>query len=559
MADGLYYPSFQAFKSGQIVIETIKPEAPWGFWNVNVPILGARTNTQPVDEAPVSAAAVMQPMFGADYYNRIHISTRSYDVGNLLSLQTRQFTLWNAYLVPKTLANIAQTNTDGLTLIQPSPTPLTYGGLKENTYTLQISTDGPPTIDAAYLFNFTDANDPQLTVIGSRITAWVWQPTWTEPMLERLEWMTDVITAYDGTEQRIKLRGTPRRNFEFSFVASGTMRRKLDSAIYGWGARNWAVPVWTDGELLTTQASAGASTITVSTSNRDYHAGGLVILLADSGSYEVAEISSKTSTTLTLLRPLNNTWAAQSCTVYPVRTARLQQTYGYNRFTGDVAYGRVRFDSEEINDYTAATEATTYRGYPVLTEKPNWIRNIDVTFDRKLAVIDFGYGEKAVFDESGVPTIAQNFEWFLESKQRIADFRAWLYARAGKYSAFWTPTWVDDMVVNATIASGSTTVDINYMEYTRHISAKLHRKDIRIELNNGTVFYRRITGSTEVNSTTERISIDSALGIQVLPSEISRVSFMALSRLDADGVEINYFTGDTAQAAHPIRAIGNGV
>lgn len=559
MAVGIYLGSLEIhqFTSLQAIPA---PSAPWTGFDVSATTSGAKTSTQPVDEPANAATGQSLENFGMlDYYNRIHIDTRSFDLGNLVSQQTRTFKLWNAYLVPKTLETVDQVNIDGITLVEPSPAPLTYAPLKENTYTLQISTDGPATIDASYTFNFGGgANDPSISVVGSRITAWTWLPNWDEPMVERLEWSTDVMRSYDGTEQRVQLRNTPRRNFEFSFSAEGTQRRRLDAAIYNWGARVWAVPVWTDGETLSATVSAGGTTIPATTTNRDYHAGGLVMLLNDSGSYEVTEIASLTSSVITLLRPLVNTWAGGSCSVFPVRSARMPSTHGYTRFTGDFVYGRVRMDVDDVNEWTAATE-TTYRSYPVMTETPNWVESMDQSFERKLAILDYGTGERAIVDESGEPEIASSFRWFLESRARIAAFRSWLYARAGKFGAIWVPTWVSDLTVVANIGSGVTTIDVEHCDYTRRLVGKLHRKDIRVALNNGSVYYRRITGASEVSASVERLTIDSAFGVAIVPSDIAMISFMMLSRLDADGVEINYFTGDSAQAAHPMRAIGHGV
>jgi hypothetical protein len=558
MAAGIYIasPEIHQATSAQAIVQT---GAPWAGRDIGAFIRGPQSNTQPVDEPALRVTGNAQEMFGMlDYYNRIHIDSRAFDLGNLVSLQTRTVKLWNAFLVPKTLTIIDQVNTEGITLVEPSPAPLTFPPLKENSYTLQVSTDGPATIDASYTFNFTSANDPTLSVTGSRITAWTWLPNWSEPMVERLEWMTDTMTAYDGTEQRVKLRAYPRRNFEFSFSASGAQRRRLDSAIYNWGARVWAVPVWPDGEVMTANVAAGATSIPATTTNRDYHAKGLVMLLNDSGGYEVAEIATVATSSLTLARPLTSSWTAGTCTVYPVRSSRMPETHGYTRFTGDFVYGRVRMDVDDINEWPESTE-TTYRGFPVLAEKPNWIETIDLAFERKLAVLDFGNGERSVIDESGEPEIASSFRWFLESRARVAAFRSWLYSRAGKYGALWIPTWVDDLVVVATIGLTATTIDVEHCDYTRRLVGKLHRKDIRVELANGTVYYRRITGAAELSATVERLSIDSAFGVQILTTDIVQVSYVMLSRLDADGVEINYFTGDSAQASHPVRAIGHGI
>jgi hypothetical protein len=558
MSAGVFLPSPEIQKYGQELFAPAEG-APWAGAYSSEPIAGSKTDTQPVDEPAEPRTGNRQDMFGMlDYYNRIHIDTRFFDMGNLVSLQTRQVKVWNAFLVPKTLDSITRANDDGIELLEPSPAPVTYAPLKENTYTLEVSTNGPATIDATYTFNFTGANSPRVQVVGSRITAWTWAPNWDEPIVERIEWLTDVMTSYDGTEQRVKLRATPRRNFEFSFSASGTQRRRLDAAIYNWGARVWAVPIWPDGERLSATAAAGATTITVTTTTRDYHVGGLVMLLADDAGYEVAEILSLTASALTLKRPLVSTWAAGSCMVYPVRSSRMPASHGYTRFTGDFVYGRVRMDVDDVNEWPAATE-TLYRAYPVLTERPNWIDDIDVDFERKLAILDYGTGERAFVDESNEPNIASNFRWFLESRARVASFRSWMYARAGKFGAIWIPTWVDDLTVVAIVGATATSIDVEHCDYTRRLAGKLHRKDIRVQTTTGQVYYRRITGASELSDTVERLTIDTAFGVEIPAANFAQISFLMLSRLDADGVEINYFTGDAAQVAHPVKAIGHAV
>ncbi len=559
MPAGNLFPSPEFAKAtGSVAIEAPRELSPWGGFAMSVSLSGARTDTQPVNEPGDAKAGSDQPMFGfADWYNRIHITPGAIDLGNVVGQQTANVVIWNAYTTPKTLASIQDTNAEGITLTEPAATPLVYQPLRERTYTVVVGTDGPATIGATYLFDFIDANEPQLAIAGTRIIAWTWAPNWGEPMIERLDWLTDVLTAHDGTEQRIRLREYPRRALEFSFGAQGAQRRRLDVALYGWGARLWALPIWTDGQRLAADLLVDDLVVPVTTTDRDFTAGGLVMLLGEDGGNEVVEIDSVEPGALNLVRPLLNAWPAGSCTIYPARPARLPASHGFRRFTGDFVTGRVRMEVEDVNAWPAATE-TTYRGLPVLTTPPNWIGEIDQDLQRKLAQLDYGTGLRAFDDESGKPEIVQSYRWMLDGRDEIAAFRSWLYSRAGKFAACWVPTWVDDLVVVANIGAAATAITIENIGYTLQAAARVHRRDLRIELTSGAVYYRRITGSSEAGDT-EVLNIDTALGVLVTPTQIARVSFMALARLDADGVEINWFTGDTAEAAHNMRATGNVV
>lgn len=380
-------------------------------------------------------------------------------------------------------------------------------------------------------------------------------------MIERLDWLTDVFTAFDGTEQRVRLRQTPRRALEFGFAAEGAQRRRLEAALYDAGASTWTVPFWPDGEPIATTINSGATVLPCNPATRDYYAGGLVMLLGEDGRNEIRTIApgGVGASSVTVTAGLTTGWAPGSGTIYPARTGRLPTTHGVARFTGDFASGRARMEFQDVSSWTPATESTTYRDAPVMVERPNWQGEPTMDYQRKLAILDFGIGPREFDDESNRPDTVQSFRWFLESRQRIADFRAWLYARAGKHRHLWVPTWANDLVVTSSIDAAATTMQVGNIGYTARLLNKTHRRDIRIETAAGQVFYRRITNAVVNSPTTETLTIDSALGVSLTPADVLQVSFLALSRMESDGVEIAWFTGQSAEAAHSLRAIGNGL
>lgn len=76
---------------------------------------------------------------------------------------------------------------------------------------------------------------------------WIYPPDWSAPINERLQWRTDVLTSYNGAEQRIALRQTPIRSLKFNFLIDGDIqRRDLEVKLWANGAKLWDVPVWTD-------------------------------------------------------------------------------------------------------------------------------------------------------------------------------------------------------------------------------------------------------------------------------------------------------------------------
>lgn len=398
--------------------------------------------------------------------------------------------------------------------------------------------------------------DIEITIEGNRVKPWLFRPD--GQVLERLEWLTDVSIAYDGSEQRRRLRGYPRRTFEFALGVSDRERRVAENLLFNWQARVFGVPVWMDSEPLSAQVNPGATTIPADTEYRDYTVGGLCGLMTSPTNYEILEVASIGPSSITVNSEVAGTWPAGTTTVFPIRSARMPDQVGLQRFTGADTFGRFRFLCVDDSDYTAATE-TTYRSYPVMLLKPNWTEDLREDFVRKLAELDASTGGQFVDDEAGGPVLLQSHRWLLNGRAEIDAFRQWLYARKGKLTAFWMPTWSQDFLVVADIGMAATTIDVEHSGYTIEIDQAIGRRDIRIELRNGTVYYRRITASVEVDDDVERLSINSALGANVDADDVALVSFMYPARLDADAAEIAWWTWQVAEASLLVRGIRNDI
>ena len=386
-----------------------------------------------------------------------------------------------------------------------------------------------------------------VVVDGLTCVPWVYRPG--DQVLERLEWLTDVIPAYDGSEQRIRLRGSPRRAFEGEFLLTGRDRRTAENLLHNAQARDWAVPVWMDAQQLTVGASSGADVLAVAdTTTRDFHVGGAVYIGTGPDAFEVGEVEIMTSSSITLVDPLVSGWAA-GAEVLPLRAARMPADFRLSRFDFDTIYGRVRFECiGGGSGVTGADPGPTYRSAPVLTLRPNWTEDVDATLLRKLAALDAGTGPLFYDDEAGGPIRQQSHRWLLSGRAEIHAFRQWLYARQGRLVDFWLPSWAADLVLVASAGSGATQIDVEACGYTDRVAQDIGRRDIRIELASGSSITRRITDSEVVSASVERLTLDATLGTAIAPADVVRISFLDRVRLDADAAEIAWWTWDTAEA-----------
>lgn len=491
--------------------------------------------------------------FGSDFYDRLHISTALLALGNVIGLQSRDITLWNAYRRAQPLAAVSAAGDDGIELTGgPGALPYSFSPFEEITYTVTLGTSGPPAIDAAYTFDF-EPYDLVLRITGSRVVAWSFIPDWSSGVLERLEWQTDVLQSYDASEQRASLRLAPRKRYEFEAFFVGRERRYAESLLWGWGARSWALPVFPDGQDLVADVAQGATLISVDTVARDFAAESLAVIMTDAFTFEVIEVDSVDAGTLALKRPTTRAWPG-TARIYPARIARISGAVTAARWDANNAGAKMAFDVIEPVDYEADAGAAVHRGHPVLELKPDWSGDFSLELQRKLAEIDYGTGLRAYDDESGLPGVLQRMRWTLTTREELDAFRKLLYALRGKAVSVWVPTWEDDLIPVAVIGDTAQAIDVEWTAYTLQLEVDPGRRDLRIELVDGSVFYRRVLGSLEISSEVERLQIDQALGVTVLPGSVAKISFMALCRNDSDATELAYWTGDVAESAGIFRS-----
>ena len=491
--------------------------------------------------------------YGGDLYNRVHISTSFLDVGNLVSNQFTTLWVWNAWRRAVTLDQIQSINAEGVQLTGQSAPPLGFQPQQLRTYELGILTDGPPTIDAQLRFDMSTGESLGLSIVGSRITGFGWTADWSRSIVERLEWSTDVLTAYRGEEQRRALRLGPRKTIEFDMLLDGVDRQAWEVGLWGWGSRVWAVPLWWDGIELDSGLASGSATINLDTTTRDFKAGGLAVLIGGQAlNLEVVELDQVTTTSLVLKRPTVQAWGLGT-RVYPARVMRLDPRLTLARFTGEASTVRLRFQAVDADAWSENHNLPSYRGFPVLDLLPNWSGAPDLSLERELVILDSGTGVRSVADPYNAPVAKQRLRY---SWDRIeADtWRRILHALRGRQGAVWVPTWTNDLDVVAQVESAEAVLNVARHGYTRFLSQATNRQDLRIELQTGQVFYRRITGSTEETATTERLVLDAPLGVTVPLGGFRSISYMMLARQDSDAAELAWWTGETVDVSTTMRS-----
>lgn len=524
------------------------------YWAA-IPSPGATTLAThwPVSAAADARAGWIARSYADDYYNRIYIFPGVIYVGNLLGMQTRQAIVWNAHLSAQALASIAEDGTEGFTE-SGIAAPTTFAALEEKTFSVTVDVVGPALIDALYSFSFA-AQTPTLRVIGRRVEVFAHAPNWSHPVTESYEWLTDIITARDGSEQRIGLRGVPRRGLSYTLnTGEQHESNRLDTLLLGFQSRQFAVPVWTDAQCLASALAAGSASVACNTVGYEFAPAGLVMLWSAHDKNETLEIATVSGSGLTFASTTLHAWPA-GATLVPLRFGRLPRAQRLERLTDRHYEARVEFAFDDHPGWQAVDTGDDYLGRKVYLGRPNWRDAIDVEHLRQLDELDYSTGARWINDASRMAALVKRWNWTMPSRAEIVAFRAWLAARDGRRVPFWSESQGDDFTVAAAIGGGDTVITIRNIGFARMIGARADRRHIAIRTSAGASHYAELAGAAEIDDDTEALLLSDAIGVPILPSEIVSARFLSLSRLEADTIEIDWSSVEFAESTASIRSL----
>ncbi len=370
---------------------------------------------------------------------------------------------------------------------------------------------------------------------------WPMPPEWSEPVTERLAWLTDVLqTNATGITQHRQLRLSPRRVFSFQVVAAESERGILDMLLARHGG-TWLLPIWPDAYWLHGELPAGSMEISCSTAGRDFVDGGRALLHRSINQWELVEVAAVQANGIELAAPTQASFGPGD-RLYPVRRARLQGGAGDEQLSAAASCFTLTFDIAESCDWLPLAAPAIYRGHPVIGMRPEESTNLAASYNRLASVIDYDTAQPLVHDLADLGLHTQQGQWIMFGRDEHTTFRSLLYTLAGRGNPMWVPSWAADLVPFGTVPAGSTALRLLQAGYTAYGFGRPNRTDLRIELHDGTVLYRRISAAASAGEL-EILTLDQPLASTVvLAAQIRLISFLALCTLASDDIEIEHVT-----------------
>lgn len=494
------------------------------------------------------------------WFESFHVIPREFHFGNLLSTQTVPIEVYSAFRRDNhnwtAWINNAGLGTSilGLPTFPHTFVPQSNGFLPG--LQLQVTTNGPPIVDADMEFVFGTV--PQTIFVPitlKRVVLFGVRPEL--PFTERLRWSTEVLGHVNGTEQRISARKNPRQVFEWDFLLDdGPERAYFHNVIFQWQSRIFGLPVWFESTNTTTTTAVNATTVNVAHTNfADYRVGGLVLVFKDRSTFDVVELASLTSSSLTFVSGVLNTYPSGTY-VMPLRTGLARRALEGSRFVVGAAKLKMLFEVLDNDISIASTAAFASFNGKVHINGCNSVRGeMSEQFETDIVVFDNEFGIPVQSTPWDVGKRISQLALLTKGRQALWETRQLLHALRGKQVSFYVSTFTHDFTIDSAITAG-TVINVANVGYTQFVQNRQPRNVIRITYTDGTPDdIRTVVGSSIVSATREALTLNSAISAHA-QAVVKKIMYVEKVRWDSDEILIRHEAGDRVRRiTGPIKTV----
>ena len=372
----------------------------------------------------------------------------------------------------------------------------------------------------------------------------LYDPQPLAPLTERLEFVTDVQTALDGSEVRIAARRVPRQSMVATYALDENYdRARIENLMTSWQGRVFSLPIWTEMTRLSapvTRAQAGVEV--VSTDYADYRVGDQVFI-TDGTNQEIMTLASMTSTTLTFTADLTNLYGLNTC-VMPVRDAIITEDISGARYTLGQQELQITWQILDPGSDLSDTSQWSSLDGLVLFDDCNVLTGTTLTerYSIRRTLFDPVQGAQTQRQVSPFNVRRSRKGFRAVGKQGVWKVRQLLHALRGRQKAVWLPTFCEDLTVTTDIEQDERTMTVTDVDFSKYVDGHPGRSVIRIRHAGGTEYATVIGGSSNGDGT-ETLTLADTWSTDITAANITRVDLVEKVRLASDVVNIQHQPG----------------
>lgn len=501
--------------------------------------VGAYLQVDPARGADIEGGAAYRGWVGLSYY-RVWVIPQTLTAQNPSIGVGIPFNIWNAFPYPNELESISAIDATGLELNFEEGE--TWRAIEFKQVEIAITPAAPIQIEATFTFGFTFGEG--LFRFEAVIADFV-QMRPDPPVTEHWDWLTDLIVAHDGTEQRIALRGTPRRSTSYEIgLEHEADRRQQYNRWFTSLATRLVFPYYQYSVRIDQPAEIGDSEIFFDPSKTDMRDDEFVVVLSEaSETGALVRIAQVTATGAILDSPLQFP-IARGDIASPAFSSRIENRTGFQMFQ---VHGTLKVDAQVLDvrsQFARPGSAATIlelEGLPILDQRPIAGAPSPETFDVNYEVIDSDTGLLDIKSSWPHPQVNMRRRWAVRrfsEAEKMDWWRDFLDRIKGMRGAFLMPTWFQDLAHIENPDEGAPTIRVASADYVSSYFPYQAFRRIQVELRDGRVLYRRVLSVVENSPGDLTLNLSAPFGPNPEDVDVLKISFLNLCRLASDRVTL---------------------
>ena len=297
-------------------------------------------------------------------------------------------------------------------------------------------------------------------------------PGTADPFRLRIAYLTDVLTARSGIEQRRQLRACPAGEMTWSTGPLSELEaQELAGLIYAGQAVGHMVPLWPFPRYLASDVVLHDSSLLLLPGPALFW-WGMRAALVRPGHAEVYSIASieDDPPTLHLSTAVTSSWPAGS-SIFPIATGYLRPQQAQIWEALAIAGATLTFDIPSLGQLHAGGSPAPPEilGAEVLEVEPNRVGPVEDMNDRRLDLFDPRTGAVWIDAPSSAPRLARNFLWTILDEDQVLPLIAFLDRRRGQGLPFFVPSWQQDLTLASAVEAGADRITVERCGYSQQM------------------------------------------------------------------------------------------
>ena len=357
---------------------------------------------------------------------------------------------------------------------------------------------------------------------------------------EKMHWHTDVFRSR-GAEQRVSLRQKPRTSVELRFhlksqeieAATFIARKYQTTGLY--------VPLWQDLETINS-IDSGDLLINFDTRFSRYKSGSFAFIIDANNNYEFVIIASVSDSSINFASP-GVVANYRNCKIMPAYLMLLESSFAFNKRKRDCYVADCEFITDEDFNISGQQIYSLYNRKEVLSDRSIASNRSNESHENEFSKFGNIAGKLYHYNLYNHPASSSSVSWNFQTKEKLNEFKKWMYHVKGRQRSFYLPRWTSDFELEQNILAtdSSLAFEPNPIKNNEYVGA------ICILKKDKSTIYSYII-SWESN----RANLSDAIGQAVNLSEVDLICRMSAMRFNSDVIELNYQNKNDVRVSLPV-------